>query len=248
MASHYVREIRSFLPEGPYFLGGHSLGGLIAYEAALQLSAQGQSVALLALIDTFFPVDRNGSAEVTQRLPGATFLLEKVRFHLDNLMELKARDALTYAVERLESVGGRLSRTLAEALSPLHVLMRPRSPHDAGPFPPEAQWLLLQEIEKNNRQAAKVYVPRNYGGRVNIFLSVAPQALGLLRSRRMPERLAAGGVETHEIPGDHATILEEPRVRILAEKLRTSIDKAIESTGNSVSALVAAGPVPTPSS
>ena len=241
MAAHYVREIRAFLPEGPYFLGGHSLGGLIAYEAALQLSAQGKRVALLALIDTFFYNDRDASADVMQRIPGAGFLIDRVRFHLDNLMELELRNVPPYVIERLESLGGKLSRALAQALSPLHPLMRQQPSRDPGPFSPEAYHPLFREIEKHNRQAARIYVPRGYPGRITLFLSEGPQALGSLRSRRMPERLAAGVVETYKIPGGHATILEEPRVRILAEKLKASFDKAIRSARESGSALIAEG-------
>ncbi|HMI17032.1 MAG TPA: amino acid adenylation domain-containing protein, partial [Bradyrhizobium sp.] len=52
MAAHYVQEIRSFQPEGPYYLGGYSMGGLIAFEMAQQLHRLGQRVALLVLFDT----------------------------------------------------------------------------------------------------------------------------------------------------------------------------------------------------
>lgn len=52
MAAHYLREIRRFQPDGPYYLAGFSLGGLIAYELAQQLLAQGQDVAMLAPIDS----------------------------------------------------------------------------------------------------------------------------------------------------------------------------------------------------
>lgn len=52
MATHYVQEIRSFQPTGPYYLGGYSMGGLIAFEMAQQLHRVGQRVALLALFDT----------------------------------------------------------------------------------------------------------------------------------------------------------------------------------------------------
>src|SRR5580698_8234392 len=52
MAALYVKEIRRVQPRGPYFLGGYCLGGTIAYEVAQQLRAQGQEVALLALLDT----------------------------------------------------------------------------------------------------------------------------------------------------------------------------------------------------
>jgi amino acid adenylation domain-containing protein len=55
MAAHYVEEIRAFQPQGPYSLVGFSFGGVVAFEMARQLQAQGQQVALLALLDTAFP-------------------------------------------------------------------------------------------------------------------------------------------------------------------------------------------------
>lgn len=54
LAAHYVDELRLIQPRGPYFLMGHSFGGLVAYEMAQQLSAMGQRVALVMLLDTFF--------------------------------------------------------------------------------------------------------------------------------------------------------------------------------------------------
>jgi len=53
MAAHYLNEIRSVQPQGPYFLGGFSFGGLVAYEMARQLLAQGEQAALLVLFDTY---------------------------------------------------------------------------------------------------------------------------------------------------------------------------------------------------
>lgn len=50
MASHAIRELRQFQPEGPYYLMGYSMGAAVTYEMAQQLHAQGQKVALLALI------------------------------------------------------------------------------------------------------------------------------------------------------------------------------------------------------
>jgi amino acid adenylation domain-containing protein len=61
MASHYLSEIRSVQPRGPYFLGGFSFGGLVAYEIAQQLRAAGESVGLLVLFDTY-PGDVNAGA------------------------------------------------------------------------------------------------------------------------------------------------------------------------------------------
>ncbi len=52
MAALYVKEIRRVQRHGPYFLGGYCMGGTLAFEAAQQLHAAGESIALLALFDT----------------------------------------------------------------------------------------------------------------------------------------------------------------------------------------------------
>jgi len=53
MAVHYLKELKTIQPEGPYFIGGYSFGGLVAYEMAQQLRANGEPVGLLALLDTY---------------------------------------------------------------------------------------------------------------------------------------------------------------------------------------------------
>jgi amino acid adenylation domain-containing protein len=52
MAEHYLSAIRQVQPQGPYQLAGWSFGGTIALEMAQQLQKAGESVALLAIIDT----------------------------------------------------------------------------------------------------------------------------------------------------------------------------------------------------
>jgi FkbH-like protein len=51
MAQYYIEQIQQRQPAGPYLLGGMCAGGLIAFEVARQLEAQGQSVAMVALLD-----------------------------------------------------------------------------------------------------------------------------------------------------------------------------------------------------
>ena len=52
MAEQYLAAIHQVQPEGPYQLAGWSFGGKIALEMAQQLQKGGESVALLAIIDT----------------------------------------------------------------------------------------------------------------------------------------------------------------------------------------------------
>ena len=55
MAAHYIQDIRRVQPQGPYFLGGYSYGGAIAFEMAQQLAAEGQHDTVVVLFDTNFP-------------------------------------------------------------------------------------------------------------------------------------------------------------------------------------------------
>lgn len=85
LASRYLKQIRTLQPEGPYFLAGESFGGLVAFEMAQQLRAQGETVSLLALLDSLVPGDR-------KQLP----LAERLSLHLHNF----SREGLSYALNK----------------------------------------------------------------------------------------------------------------------------------------------------
>ena len=87
LAAHYIQEMRTLQPEGPYFLMGLSFGGLVAYEMAQQLVAQGQQVALLALFDSYIEV-RGKLLPLPQRL--------------SNLLRLSLAEWLDRIKKRLE--------------------------------------------------------------------------------------------------------------------------------------------------
>src|SRR5262249_22545107 len=53
LAECFLADIRRIQPQGPYRLGGHSFGGVVAFEVAQQLIALGQEVSLLVLFDTW---------------------------------------------------------------------------------------------------------------------------------------------------------------------------------------------------
>jgi len=58
MASIMAARLCEVQPEGPYQLVGYSLGGLLAFEAAAQLTSAGKSVPMLAIFDTFTPAGK----------------------------------------------------------------------------------------------------------------------------------------------------------------------------------------------
>ena len=56
MATHYIEALQRVQPKGPYFLGGWSFGGWVAFEMAQQLQKSGEEVALVAVLDTLAPI------------------------------------------------------------------------------------------------------------------------------------------------------------------------------------------------
>jgi len=67
-------------------------------------------------------------------------------------------------------------------------------------------------------------------------LQVYPDKVTLFRASDQPvsydqfsdlgwSAMAVGGVEIHEVPGDHMAMFQEPNVQVLAEKLKACIDR-----------------------
>jgi amino acid adenylation domain-containing protein len=55
LARDLYTALREVQPTGPYYVCGHSFGGVVAYELAAQLRAAGETVGLLAIIDSMTP-------------------------------------------------------------------------------------------------------------------------------------------------------------------------------------------------
>ena len=56
ITSAYLKEIRRRQPQGPYYLGGCSAGGVSAFDAAQQFITQGEEVPRLLFPDSPFPI------------------------------------------------------------------------------------------------------------------------------------------------------------------------------------------------
>jgi aspartate racemase len=202
MAAHYIREIRAFQADGPYYLLGASFGGLVLYEMAHQLLAQGQQVAFLAMLNTNCPVYSLG---------------KRLTCHLGHL---KQRGLRKYALDLGEALMRRLNlRNFADqsAMSHSQVKTVLQDPEDDGLVRTVAAIL---EAEQNYKPARQPYP-----GKITFFWAAdAPRDFE--DNRLAWTKIAAGGCEIHIVPGTHTKMREEPQVQKLVEKLRPCLEKA----------------------
>jgi thioesterase domain-containing protein/acyl carrier protein len=205
MAADYIKALRTVQPKGPYHLGGWSMGGVVAFEMAQQLHAQGEGVDLLALLDArITPPD--------EKIPDADF------------------EAMLLA-DFVRYFG--LSLDLANSLSQLprdevlnHVLELAQR---AGLVPPDveiSQAHRFVELLKSDFQATRNYELQLYPGRVTLF-KASEELAGTSPDPTLGWReWALAGVDVHVVPGNHANMVYEPHVEVLAEKLRDCLNHA----------------------
>ncbi len=116
MAERYIQEIRRVQPEGPYRIGGYSFGGLVAYEMAQILEAQGEGVALLALFDAYPGKEESRGEKLKQVL--TLPLKERIKFILKKgsfvVMTLRKRIELQFLPRALRNVRQACSRAAGD--------------------------------------------------------------------------------------------------------------------------------------
>lgn len=213
MAAHYIKEIREFQPDGPYLIGGRSLGGMIAFEMAAQLKAAGQEVGLLALLDSY-PVGYSKMAQDAGALRGTVGrTLRRLRAHLSNLRSVSFNEKSLYVFEKAQYAPIRIKSLAWRAIY--------RCYKNLGRALPRA----LRDVQEFNWLAAHTYIPRLYDGKVTLFWASRDvrASFDLVTGWRV---LAGGGMDVHEIPGSHLDMIKEPHVSELATKLKACLESA----------------------
>jgi amino acid adenylation domain-containing protein len=204
IAADRLLAVRAACPHGPYVLGGHGEGGLVALEMARQLRAEGERVESVLLVDTRAPSlvlrtlhrAAEGLARL-RRLPPD----ERAEFfwHMVRVSETLASHTRYYAHRaqtlrrmdldgRAEFVGRQLARAV-HGFAQLRGRSRRRRRAPAA----------IAEPTRAYRRAIRHYLPAPYGGPVVLFLAEEFPAYrpDLGWSRLLPQ------LEVVIIPGDH---------------------------------------------
>ncbi len=213
MANHYCREIRASFPQGPYLIGGHSFGGIVAYEIARQLTELQCQVGLLVVFDT--SIKSLSLLPLRRQFAVRTKLwLERILYHSRQLIYLSFTDKKHYIERKLHTLSRRRASRKWQ-----HEFRNARSKE--GELLPMA----FRDVREANYYASRNYVPKTYAGKVTLF-RVQEQGVGILdRDYHGWDHWALGGVDVVEVPGDHVKVIEEPHVRVVAERLRDCIDR-----------------------
>jgi amino acid adenylation domain-containing protein/non-ribosomal peptide synthase protein (TIGR01720 family) len=199
MASHYVEELIQQQPEGPYLLGGWSLGVIIAYEMAHQLLGLGRDVAFLAILDQGPYIPNELPEDEAEAL--ATMFARYFPLDPDRLREMEPDDRLKYVLRKAKRA----------KIVPRYVR-----------FKDFRKYIL---INRTQAQAWRNYTPKPYTGRITLFRSAESVAEYSQEPDMGWGKLAQGGVEIYDVPGDHLSMLQEPNVQVLAEALRACLEK-----------------------
>jgi amino acid adenylation domain-containing protein len=222
LAAAHIKSLRTIQPEGPYLLGGFCNEGLVAYEIARQLYADGQTVDLLVMLDTEAPaaqaplrlarsiISRFGNLmRLGQDKQLDCFLLLR---HIYNYLLVPHYRKRLKDSEHLETVKqvelGRRRDKVGFAF-PRH-----------GSIFPTSQ-ALRQDYEAISDWVASGYVPKPYLGKITLFWN-SEEPFHRVEWRKVAK---AKKVEVHIIPGTHMTCLTE-HVHALAEHLRMCLSKA----------------------
>jgi amino acid adenylation domain-containing protein len=233
MAAYYIEALRVVQPKGPYFLGGWSFGGLVAFEMAQQLQRAGHQVALLAVLDTLAPVPSHKPSFWN----GFKFLLTTVPryvwpFLLDYFYLLTApNNHQSEAPPEKRLISDRVLRWLGIRLSRHSLSDRTAK---ANLMSQELKRQILRELTigrlfpvfQANSQATLNYVAQAYPNRITLFRT----SNQVSKTHPTPtlgwNELTEAGVEVHIVPGNHLTMLRKPNVQVLAEELRKCFEEA----------------------
>ncbi len=206
MAAHYLAEIRSVQPHGPYHLAGYCFGTIVAFEMAITLTGEGEDVAMLAML--------TGPSPTWIRGGGWRRAAPSVR------ARRQARQAGHGVVS--VSAGARLSRVARDPRRLLNPVRRQaeraavRVALATGrPIPEEARELFFLSL---HGRAERAYHESVYSGEIVMIYGE-----GLFDDPNLGwGAFASGGILTRPVPGDHfynRQLLEEPHVVGVRDRL-----------------------------
>jgi thioesterase domain-containing protein len=213
MAAEYIRQIRVVQAEGPYYLSGYSFGGLVAFEMACRLEAEGQIVAQLLLLDSSPHEVLRMSPEARYR-QATTRQMRRVLLHGGALLRLSSTERREYL--------RREWRTLRRKLGNRAWQLRYKAYEKLGQPVPRA----YLDVKQAGYLAVRQYVPGRFSGTAVLFRAEHHPAIFDDDPALGWNSLVEGGVEVRVVPGEHNTIAVGANAEVLAREVMAAIERS----------------------
>lgn len=216
LAATYIEALRTIQPHGPYLLGGYSMGGIVAFEMALQLQADGEETLLVVMIDSpAHPAAKDSQAKLStldhlQMLGTALSVGEgrEFTFEWTQIEKLNPED----------QVRAFASEVWRQKLTTVYVK--------------EPSWQALLATVRNSYDLMSGYTPKPYSGRIAIVRAAIPAAElhGIARQCSAEpdfgwQRFSPCPLIVEYIQSGHIELLAEPHVRQVASVIQHWLDE-----------------------
>jgi amino acid adenylation domain-containing protein len=236
MAEDHIKTLRDFQPTGPYQLGGHCNGGLLAFEMARQLEDAGQEVNPLVLICT---TGANARYKMLQNAINHYCSVQSLSLEQRQEFFLKARELAIRMGEIRQYYAGRLKELSALAMpeqiafvgqkgwkglkSVAGLISHGKRNGEVQGENANAAFHLIEEGSQDSHaayaRAMMTYVPRKYSGRVTLFWP-SEWAAENSNDATTGWRDIAADVDLHIVPGGHLTCLTQHTEELAAHLQR----------------------------
>jgi amino acid adenylation domain-containing protein len=204
MASLYLADVRKVQPHGPYKFLGYSFGGTVVLEMAHQLRATGEEVSLIGMLDA---KTKHYDEELTRSRGLQGQAAHRVNRFTGNIKSLTLKGLTAYIWDKLKTRAVRYSCAAAAKLNMTRVPAFMKSAYDINhvaiqnyELRPIDAHLILFRAEEQDHAAGSYEL-----GWKDIF---------------------RGGIEVHDLTGDHERIFLEPNIEVLASSLRACLQKS----------------------
>lgn len=211
MAAHYIKDMQTIQPHGPYLLGGYSFGGIIALEVAQQLLKRGEEVAFLFMLDTCRP-------GCSTRLP----LIERIYIHIKKLLQQPTYIQQKFIAMKIWSKFHFQEQYQRYAKITHNFLQIALNLPDSDEH--------LNIMQANAIALSQYCFQQKYPGQLTLFRTADENRDdNIVGVKYDPEfgwkDVFVGGIDIHHVPGSHLTLLDEPNVEVIAQKLKACLER-----------------------
>jgi thioesterase domain-containing protein len=204
LAPFYLGVVRKVQTSGPYYFCGYSFGGLLAYEMAVRLTAEGERVGLVAVLDAPNPAMMAGLSASDSAQFQKTYLADRLRRYA---LQLVRGDFRAFLGRGFAFIFARLGRVFAPAIKTAFRMVK-------KPLPG-----IIRANDPGFLKAWQSFAPKPYSGKLVLF-RVQDRGPEYDLDPSMGWNVCVkGGVEVHNVPGGHVDMMKMPSARVIAEKL-----------------------------